>query len=77
MQAAEFASYGVQDAAKLTFCLKELRAASLFCDFVNKVSTQRNPTCSGGCVLPPHKIIASSSVSHVSPSTILPGRATT
>ena len=36
LEPAEFSPYNVQEDAKLTFCLKELKAAAQFCDFANK-----------------------------------------
>jgi hypothetical protein len=33
----EFNDFKVADSAKLTFCLKELRAISSFCDYTNQV----------------------------------------
>ena len=39
----EFNDFKVAANAKLTFCLKELRAISSFCDFTNQVRSPSTP----------------------------------
>jgi hypothetical protein len=36
MHSAEFSTFNIAEAVAVTFCMKELRAASAFCDFINQ-----------------------------------------
>jgi hypothetical protein len=44
MNAQEFTTFDVENAVAVTFCMKELRAASAFCDFIGKPLKASFPT---------------------------------